>query len=85
MAPGHARPAYLVASLSRGSPCDCAVWSIAAHLVGHETGAEVIPHDVDYRPSPDAKKVARNLRIIQQLIETEGVGVVEAAKTFGWP
>lgn len=36
------------------------------------------------RPAPDAKKVARNLRIIQQLVETEGLGVVEAAKTVGW-
>lgn len=36
------------------------------------------------RPAPDAAKVARNLRTVKHLIEVEGLGVVEAAKTVGW-
>ncbi|OYO14038.1 recombinase family protein [Enemella evansiae] len=36
------------------------------------------------RPAPDAKMVARNLRTVQHLIDAEGLGVVEAAKTVGW-
>ncbi|MFF4095856.1 recombinase family protein [Streptomyces sp. NPDC001834] len=36
------------------------------------------------RPAPDAQKVARNLRTVEHLVETEGIGVVEAAKTVGW-
>jgi DNA invertase Pin-like site-specific DNA recombinase len=36
------------------------------------------------RPAPDAKKVALNLRTVQHLIESEGLGVVEASKTVGW-
>lgn len=36
------------------------------------------------RPSPDAKKVALNLRTVQHLIESEGLGVVDATKTVGW-
>lgn len=36
------------------------------------------------RPAPDPERVARNLRTIQHLIETEGLGVVEAARTVGW-
>lgn len=36
------------------------------------------------RPAPAAEKVARNLRIVQHLIDAEGLGVVEAAKTVGW-
>lgn len=36
------------------------------------------------RPSPDPEKVARNLRTVKHLIEAEGLGVVEAARTVGW-
>ncbi|MCP3424806.1 recombinase family protein [Rothia sp. AR01] len=36
------------------------------------------------RPAPDPEKVARNLRTVQHLIDSEGLGVVEAAKTVGW-
>lgn len=36
------------------------------------------------RPTPDPEKVARNLRTVQHLIEAEGLGVVEAARTVGW-
>jgi DNA invertase Pin-like site-specific DNA recombinase len=36
------------------------------------------------RPTPDAKKVALNLRTVQHLIETEGLGVVDASRTVGW-
>lgn len=36
------------------------------------------------RPTPDAKKVSLNLRTVQHLIESEGLGVVEASKTVGW-
>lgn len=36
------------------------------------------------RPKPDAKKVALNLRTVQHLIESEGLGVVEASRTVGW-
>lgn len=36
------------------------------------------------RPTPDAKKVALNLRTVQHLIESEGLGVVEASRTVGW-
>lgn len=36
------------------------------------------------RPAPDAGKVARNLRTAQHLIEAEGLGIVEAARTVGW-
>lgn len=36
------------------------------------------------RPTPDAKKVALNLRTIQHLIESEGLGVVDASRTVGW-
>ncbi|MGJ5723112.1 recombinase family protein [Brevibacterium sp. H602] len=36
------------------------------------------------RPAPDPEKVARNLRTVQHLIEAEGLGVVEAARTVGW-
>lgn len=36
------------------------------------------------RPAPDPEKVARNLRTVKHLIESEGLGVVEAAKTVGW-
>lgn len=36
------------------------------------------------RPAPDPEKVARNLRTVKHLIEAEGLGVVEAARTVGW-
>lgn len=36
------------------------------------------------RPAPDAKKVALNLRTVQHLIDSEGLGVVEASRTVGW-
>jgi DNA invertase Pin-like site-specific DNA recombinase len=36
------------------------------------------------RPSPDAKKIALNVRTVQHLIEFEGLGVVEASRTVGW-
>lgn len=36
------------------------------------------------RPTPDAKRVALNLRTVQHLIEAEGLGVVDAAGTVGW-
>ncbi|MFB2573027.1 recombinase family protein [Micrococcus sp. IITD107] len=36
------------------------------------------------RPAPDPAKVARNLRTVQHLINAEGLGVVEAARTVGW-
>ncbi len=36
------------------------------------------------RPTPDAKKVALNLRMVQHLIESEGLGVVDASRTVGW-
>jgi DNA invertase Pin-like site-specific DNA recombinase len=36
------------------------------------------------RPTPDAKKVALNLRTVQHLIESEGLGVVDASRTVGW-
>lgn len=36
------------------------------------------------RPGPDAEKVARNLRTVKHLVEVEGLGVVEAARTVGW-
>lgn len=36
------------------------------------------------RPAPDPEVVARNLRTVRHLIDTEGLGVVEAAKTVGW-
>jgi DNA invertase Pin-like site-specific DNA recombinase len=36
------------------------------------------------RPAPDPEIVARNLRTVQHLIEAEGLGVVEAARTVGW-
>jgi DNA invertase Pin-like site-specific DNA recombinase len=36
------------------------------------------------RPAPDAKKVALNLRTVQHLIESEGLGVVDASRTVGW-
>lgn len=35
------------------------------------------------RPAPDAKKVALNLRTVH-LIDSEGLGVVEASRTVGW-
>lgn len=35
------------------------------------------------RPSPDLEKVAQNLQTVKHLIETEGLGVVEAARTVG--
>lgn len=36
------------------------------------------------RPAPDPRKVATNLRVVQRLVEEDGMGVVEAAKTVGW-
>lgn len=36
------------------------------------------------RPAADPAKVSRNLRTVKHLIENEGLGVVEAAKTVGW-
>lgn len=36
------------------------------------------------RPPPDPEKVARNLRVVQRLVEEDGLGVVEAAQTVGW-
>lgn len=36
------------------------------------------------RPAPDSDVVARNLRTVKHLVEAEGLGVVEAAKTVGW-
>lgn len=36
------------------------------------------------RPAPDPEKVARNLRVVQRLVEEDGLGVVEAARTVGW-
>lgn len=36
------------------------------------------------RPAPDPEKVARNLSTVQHLIEAEGLGLVEAARTVGW-
>lgn len=36
------------------------------------------------RPAPDAEKVALNLRTVKYLIDAEGLGVVDAARTVGW-
>ncbi|TYC99910.1 recombinase family protein [Arthrobacter echini] len=36
------------------------------------------------RPTPDAEKVALNLRTVKHLIESEGLGVVDATRTVGW-
>lgn len=36
------------------------------------------------RPEADPKLVARNLRTIKHLVESEGLTVVEAAKSLGW-
>lgn len=36
------------------------------------------------RPAPDPEKATRNLRIVQRLVEKDGLSVVEAAKTIGW-
>lgn len=36
------------------------------------------------RPAPDAEKVALNLRTVKYLIDSEGLGVVDAARTVGW-
>lgn len=36
------------------------------------------------RPAPEAGKVALNLRTVKHLIDSEGLGVVEAARTVGW-
>ena len=36
------------------------------------------------RPPADEARVARNLRTVRHLIEAEGLGVAEAAKTVGW-
>ena len=36
------------------------------------------------RPAPDPEKVSRNLRVVQRLIEEDGLSVVEAAQTVGW-
>lgn len=36
------------------------------------------------RPTPDAKKIALNLRTVQHLIESEGLGVADASRTVGW-
>ncbi|WP_010525884.1 recombinase family protein [Nesterenkonia sp. F] len=36
------------------------------------------------RPPADPVKVQRNLRTVDHLVETEGLSVVEAAKTVGW-
>ncbi|MGJ9373771.1 recombinase family protein, partial [Nesterenkonia sp. CF4.4] len=36
------------------------------------------------RPAPDFEKVAPNLRPVKYLIDSEGLGVVEATKTVGW-
>ena len=36
------------------------------------------------RPAPAPEKVTRNLRIVQRLVEEDGLSVVEAAKTIGW-
>jgi len=36
------------------------------------------------RPAPDAEKVALNLRTVKYLIDSEGLGVVDAAQTVGW-
>jgi DNA invertase Pin-like site-specific DNA recombinase len=36
------------------------------------------------RPTPDPREVAHNLRAVEYLVSSEGLGVVEAAKTVGW-
>ncbi|MCG2621765.1 recombinase family protein [Arthrobacter sp. I2-34] len=36
------------------------------------------------RPAPDAAKVALNLRMVKYLIDAEGLGVIDAARTVGW-
>lgn len=36
------------------------------------------------RPTPDADKVALNLRTVKHLIDVEGLGVIDAARTVGW-
>ncbi|SKB73523.1 Site-specific DNA recombinase [Arthrobacter sp. 49Tsu3.1M3] len=36
------------------------------------------------RPTPDADKVALNLRTVKHLIDSEGLGVVDASRTVGW-
>lgn len=36
------------------------------------------------RPSPDSEKVALNLRTVKHLMESEGLGVVDATRTVGW-
>lgn len=36
------------------------------------------------RPTPDAEKVALNLRTVKHLIDVEGLGVIDAARTVGW-
>lgn len=36
------------------------------------------------RPTPDAEKVALNLRTVKHLIDVEGLGVIDAARIVGW-
>lgn len=36
------------------------------------------------RPTPDAERVALNLRTVKHLIDSEGLGVVDASRTVGW-
>lgn len=36
------------------------------------------------RPAPDPATIERNLRVVGRLIEEDGLGVVEAARTVGW-
>ena len=36
------------------------------------------------RPAPEAEKVALNLRTVKHLIDVEGLGVMDAARTVGW-
>ncbi|MGM0928817.1 MAG: recombinase family protein [Actinomycetota bacterium] len=36
------------------------------------------------RPAPGVEKVALNLRTVKHLIDSEGLGVVDAAQTVGW-
>lgn len=36
------------------------------------------------RPAPDTTKFALNLQTVKRLIDSEGLGVVDAARTVGW-
>jgi DNA invertase Pin-like site-specific DNA recombinase len=36
------------------------------------------------RPTPNPEKVALNLRTVKHLIDSEGLGVVDASRTVGW-